>query len=203
MDDHPVVRQGLAVLLRSEDIGLPVEAGGLADALAHVEEHRPDLAIVDLSLEGEDGLPLVADLHKRAVPVLVYSMHGDLHRVVDAFSAGALGYVTKRELASVVLQAIREVMAGRRFVSPGAAAALLETVTASRDDTSVDKLSPRERAVYELLGRGDGPSAIAAALHISPHTVESYFERILVKLSVNGMQELRRHAARHQQKRRR
>ncbi len=200
VDDHPAVRQGLALLLAPEGIEVCAEAGGRAEALARVEERRPDLAIVDLSLDGEDGLALVADLHERAVPVLVYSMHDDARRVGSAFAAGALGYVTKRAFHRVLVQAIREVAAGRRFVSPGAAAALAEGLAGSRADDAVGKLSPHERKVYELLGRGEGAFEIAAALHISNHTVESYYARILVKLGMNGMQELRRHAIDHFQK---
>ncbi len=194
VDDHPAVRQGLTLLLAPEGIDVCAEAGGRADALARVEERRPDLAIVDLSLDGEDGLALIADLHERDVAVLVYSMHNDARRVGSAFAAGALGYVTKREFHRVLVQAIREVAAGRRFVSPGAAAALAESLTASPADDAVRNLSAHERKVYELLGQGEGTFEIAAALHISNHTVESYYARILVKLNLNGMYELRRHA---------
>src|SRR5512135_590234 len=118
VDDHPAVREGLALLLAPEGIEVCAEAGGRADALARVEERRPDLAIVDLSLDGEDGLALISDLHGRAVPVLVYSMHTGARRVGSAFEAGALGYVTKRAFHGILVQGIREVAAGRRFVSP-------------------------------------------------------------------------------------
>jgi DNA-binding NarL/FixJ family response regulator len=197
VDDHPAVREGLALLLAPEGIDVCAEAGGRADGLARVEERRPDLAIVDLSLDGADGLALIADLHERAVKVLVYSMHNDALRVGSAFAAGALGYVTKREFHGVLVQAIREVAAGRRFVSPNAAAALAESLTGSAAGGAVPKLSPQEREVYELLGQGEGTPEIAAALRISNHTVESYYARILVKLSLNGMYELRRHAIDH------
>ena len=200
VDDHPAVRQGLALLLAPEGIDVCAEATGLADALACVNECRPDLVIVDLSLDGEDGLALVADLYERAVPVLVYSMYSDPRRVGSAFAAGALGYVTKRELQGVLVQAIREVAAGRRFVSSNAAAALAESLTRSPTDDGVRKLSHQEREVYQLLAQGEGTFEIAAALRISTHTVESYYARIQVKLMLNGMHELRRHAIEHFQK---
>lgn len=200
VDDHPAVREGLSLLLAPEGIEVCAEAGGRADALARVGERRPDLAIVDLSLDGEDGLALVADLHERAVPVLVYSMHTDAQRVGSAFAAGALGYVTKRALHGVLVQAIREVAAGRRFVSPVAAAALAEGLAGSPADDAVQKLSAHERKVYELLGQGEGTFEIAAALRVSSHTVESYYERIKVKLNLNGMYELRRRAIEYLQK---
>jgi DNA-binding NarL/FixJ family response regulator len=198
VDDHPAVREGLALLLAPEGIEVCAEAAGRAEALAHLQKRRPDLAIVDLSLDGEDGLALIADLRQRAVPVLVYSMHNDARHVGSAIAAGALGYVTKRELHDVLVQAIREVAAGRRLVSPVAAAALAESLTES-SAAGVEKLSPHEHQVYELLGRGADTFDIAAALGITNHTVESYYSRLLVKLELNGMHELRRHAIAHLQ----
>lgn len=199
VDDHPAVRQGLALLLAPEGV-VCAEAGGRAEALGRLNENRPDLAIVDLSLEGEDGLVLVSDLHARRVPVLVYSMHHDARRVGSAFAAGALGYATKREFDSVLLEGIREVAAGRRFVSPKAAAALADSLAAASPADDLAKLSAHERKVYELLGRGEGTYEIAHALDVSPRTVESYYERIKVKLNLGGMYELRRHAIEHSQK---
>ena len=115
VDDHPAIRHGLALLLASKGMDVCAEAGGHASALARLKEHHPGLAIVDLSLNGEDGLALVADLHQRNIPVLVYSMHNDAPRVQSAFAAGALGYVTKQELDGVLLKAIREVAQGDRM----------------------------------------------------------------------------------------
>jgi DNA-binding NarL/FixJ family response regulator len=200
VDDHPGVRQGLALLLAPEGIEACAEAGGKAQAMEYVGKCRFELAIIDLSLDGEDGLTLVAELHQRSVPVLVYSMHKDAQHVGEAFAAGALGYVTKREHHAVLVQAIRDVAAGRLFVSPQAAGALAERLTGMTADDSVQKLSPHERRVYELIGRGEDIFDIAAALRISHHTVETYYGRILVKLNLNGMHELRRHAIDYLQK---
>ncbi len=199
VDDHPAIRQGLALFLAPEGI-VCAEASGRIEALAHVEERCPGLAIVDLSLDGEDGTALISDLHERHVPVLVYSMHSDARRVKSAFAAGALGYVTKRELDSVLVQGIREVAAGRRFVSPKAAAALAESLIGSPADDALQRLSPHERKVYELLGHGEDTFDIASALHISNRTVESYYARMQVKLNLNGMYDLRRHAIEYLQK---
>lgn len=200
VDDHPAVREGLALLLAPDRIEVCAEAAGRADALARVEDSRPDVAIVDLSLDGEDGLTLISDLRARGVPVLVYSMHYDARRVENAITAGALGYVTKRALHGVLVQGIREVAAGRRFLSPRAAAALAESLTDTPARDAVEKLSPHERQVYQLLGQGQDTSEIASALAVSAHTVESYYERIKVKLGLNAMHELRRHAIDHFQK---
>jgi len=200
VDDHPAVRQGLGALLTPEGIDVCAEASRRTEVLAGLNRCRPDLAIVDLSLDGEDGLALVADLHLRGMPVLVYSMHSEVRCVRDALAAGALGYVTKREFNDVLVQAIRDVAAGRRFVSPVAAAALAESVTGTPADSAVQKLSPQEQRVYELIGRGADIFDIAADLHVSTHTVESYYTRVLLKLDLNGMHELRRHAIAHFQK---
>lgn len=197
VDDHPAVRQGLGLLLGPEGIEVCAEASGPADALAHLEKRRPNLAVVDLSLEGGDGFGLIAELHQRDIPVLVYSMHDDTQHVQGAFAAGALGYVTKRASHNELVEAIEEVAAGRRFVSTAAAAALVESMSGSSGDDIVARLSPHERNVYELLGQGADTQDIAGALCVSNHTVESYYERIKVKLKLNGMYELRRHAISH------
>lgn len=121
VDDHAAVREGLALLVASEGMRVVAGVARGAEALAALAGRRLDLAIVDLSLEDEDGLTLVAELARRGVPALVYSMHGDAAHVEGAVAAGASGYVTKAERAAVLLEAIRAVAAGGRFLSPGAA----------------------------------------------------------------------------------
>ena len=193
VDDHPAVREGLMLLVSSEGMEVCAQAGCRAEAMSCAEEDRPHLAVVDLSLDAEDGLLLLAQLRALGVPALVYSMHGDAHHVQRAFAEGALGYVTKSEFRGVLVEAIRAVASGQRFVSPRAARALAEGLTEPRPG-DVESLSGQEREVYRLLGRGDGAHEIAAAMDISPHTVESYYARIQQKLGVEGMHELRRHA---------
>jgi len=197
VDDHPAVREGLALLLAPDGIDVVAEASAPAEALARVKERRPDLAIVDLSLDTEDGAALIADLRARDVPALAYSMHKDAWHVEGAFAAGALGYVTKRELHEVLVQAVRQVAAGRQFVSPVAAVALAQRATKWQAETGVRDLSQQERHVYQLLGSGEGTYEIAAALKFSTRTVESYYARMIVKLGLNGMYELRHHAINH------
>jgi DNA-binding NarL/FixJ family response regulator len=199
VDDHPAVREGLSRLLSSEGMEVCAEAGSGADALAQVEACHPDVAIVDLSLDGEDGLRLVADFRARAVRTLVYSMHSDATHVEGAFAAGALGYVTKAEFRGVLIEAIQAVSAGRRFVSPVAGA--LSERSADPAGHGVQPLSSKEYEVYRLIGQGEGTYEIAAALKISTHTVESYYSRIRQKLGLEGMYELRRHAINLQQQR--
>lgn len=194
VDDHPAVRDGLRLLLETEGIEVCAEAGDIAGALTHVKNYHPDLTLVDLSLADEDGLPLVERLRERTVPSLVYSMHQDAGHVKGAFAAGAIGYVTKREIHGVLIQAIRECAAGRRFVSPLAAVALTEDITQPIEPIRDQILSEQEQQVYRLLGQGEGTIEIATALHISTRTVDTYYVRIQEKLGLRGMRELRRHA---------
>ncbi len=197
VDDHPVVREGLALLLAPEGIIICAEASTSTEALARAASSHPDLALVDLSLGSEDGLPLVAQLSARAVPALVYSMHEDQWHVEGAFAAGALGYVTKRELSQVLVDAIHHVAAGRRFVSPNAAIALTEHITTPTEQHADLRLSNQEQQVYQLLGQGEGTHEIADIMGISVRTVESYYARMQAKLGLPGMRALRRHAINH------
>ena len=202
VDDHPAVREGLALLVSSEGMEVSAEAGSVLEALERASACRPDLAVVDLSLDGEEGTDLVAELDSRGTRSLVYSMHNDAAHVEGAFAAGALGYVTKSEFRGVLVEAIREVAAGRRFVSPKAALALTERTTGGPAGDALASLSAKEREVYQLIGQGEGTYEIAGVLNISTHTVESYYSRIQQKLHLDGMYELRRHAIDHARQRR-
>ena len=126
VDDHPAVLQGLKFLLKQEQVSVCAEAANSLEALAAIEADRPDLALVDLSLGEEDGTILVAKLCSLALPSIAYSIHEDQRHVKNALAAGALGYVTKREVHRVLVQAIFEVANGGRFLSPKAAEALAE-----------------------------------------------------------------------------
>jgi DNA-binding NarL/FixJ family response regulator len=194
VDDHPAVREGLSLLVSSEGMEVCAQAGCRVEAIASAEENRPHLAVVDLSLDAEDGLLLLAQLKARRMPALVYSMHGDAHHVQAAFAAGALGYVTKSEFRGVLVEAIRAVAAGRRFVSPRAAVALAEGMSDAHAAEDQGSLSGQEREVYRLLGKGAATHEIASAMDISSHTVESYYARIQQKLGIEGMHDLRRRA---------
>jgi len=197
VDDHPAVREGLGLLLAAEGICVCGEASGQAEALRSLAEARPDLALVDLSLGSEYGATLVTELCAREIPSLVYSMHEDIHHVESAFAAGARGYVTKRELQGVLVLAIREVAQGRRFVSPNAAIALADHIAGTRSHNGERELSDQERQVFHLLGEGEGTIEIAAAMCIKTRTVESYYARIMDKLGIEGMHDLRHYAINH------
>ena len=192
VDDHPLVRQGLATVLAQAGLSVCGEANNGAETLGHPLLASADLAIVDLALGGEDGQKLIAALRTRGVRVLVYTMHEEPSRVTGALAAGAGGYVTKREVAQYLVEAVREVLAGKLYVSPRAAAGLAKRVASGGlDDLS---LSEQQRHVYRLLGEGSSAGEIAAELHVSPRTVESYCARMIEKFGLTGMKELRRQA---------
>jgi DNA-binding NarL/FixJ family response regulator len=193
VDDHPAMREGLRLLLELQGIVVCGEAGDASTALRTVAAAAPDLVLVDLSLGQESGLTLVCALPGLVpgVPLLVYSMHEDSFHVQQAFSAGASGYVTKREVTALLAEAIRELLDGRRFASPRVAE-VLEAQAA--EGGRVEPLSPRELQVYRLLGEGYSTPAIAQRLGVSRRTVDAYFARILDKLEVPGMEALRRRA---------
>jgi DNA-binding NarL/FixJ family response regulator len=190
IDDHPAVRSGLALLLTLEHHEICGEAGSREEMLQQLDACQPQMALLDLQLGEQSGLDLIDDLRQRGIPVLVYSMHEDANTVSQVFARGAQGYVCKREVSDILLNAVREVLDGKRHVSPLAAQSLAGCLLAEADST----LSEREQQIIELLGQGCGKKEIAEMLAISVRTVESYCARAIEKLSVDGMKELRRYA---------
>ena len=189
VDDHPLVRTALAQLLAGAGFDPAGQAGTSAEALAHPALAASHLAVVDLALGEEGGIDLIRKLRARGQAVLVYSMHEESHVIRRALEAGAGGYVTKREAAESLATAIRAVLAGARYLSPRAEAALQEL-------TPVDGLSGQQQQTYRLLGQGAANEDIARQLGISVRTLESYCVRIMDKLGTQGIKELRRRAIR-------
>lgn len=195
VEDHPAVRQGLSLLLQQQSIVVTGEAESAAEAEKALETVPCHVVIVDISLAGESGLALVEKLQQRQppLPCLVYSMHEEPAMVERALTSGALAFVNKRDPASVLVEAVRAVHAGERYLSPRIAAALAARLSSGKG-AGVDSLSMQERRVYDLLGQGFGLAEIGEQLAISPRTVESYCSRINERLGLAGMRELRRHA---------
>ena len=189
VDDHPLVRAALAQLLAGAGFQPEGQAGGSAEALAHPALAASQLVVVDLALGDESGIELIKELRARGLAVLVYSMHEGSSAIRRALEAGAGGYVTKREAAESLAAAIRAVLAGDRYLSPRAEAAL-------RESTPLDGLSGQQQQIYRLLGRGAANEDIARQLGISVRTLESYCVRIMDKLGAQGIKELRRRAIR-------
>lgn len=198
-DDHHVVREGLRLLLEAR---LPCRIVGEAatgpEAVAMAEQLRPDVLIVDLTLPGLSGIE-VARAVRDAAPatrVIVLSMYSDEPHVREALRAGAMAYVLKESLAGEFLQAIAEVQAGRRYLSPRLAERALSSFAQEGDHAArpPERLSPREREVLALVAQGLTSAAIAARLRIGVRTVEWHRGRLLSKLELRTVADLVRYA---------
>lgn len=188
IDDHPAMRNGLCLLLTQAGHTVCGEAGSRAEVLERIGTAKADVALVDLSLAEESGLELLDALAACDVAMLIYSMHEDRASIGRALGRGAQGYVTKREVADVLLAAIGAVRAGERYISPRASQSL------GGPGLAADGLSPREEQIMAMLGRGETNDEIADTLGISAHTVQTYFARMIEKLALGGMKELRKRA---------
>ncbi|OLN28368.1 DNA-binding response regulator, LuxR family [Desulfovibrio sp. DV] len=197
VDDHPAMRNGLSLLLHQVGHTVCGEAGNRAELLARLDGSRAAVALVDLSLATESGLDLIGDLAAQGIPTLIYSMHEDRGTIERAFGRGAQGYVTKREVADVLLEGIAAVSSGQRYASPGAMRSLAGRFLAPTGGEEA-ALSQREEQIMVRLGRGETSAEISQALAISAHTVETYYGRMIRKLGLSCMKELRKFAiARH------
>jgi DNA-binding NarL/FixJ family response regulator len=202
VDDHPLVREWLANLLRLEpDIRVCGEAEGVAPALAAMSAQPPDVAVIDLSLKRGSGLDLIKDLQVQLphVRVVVLSMHEGVADVERALRAGARGYVTKRESTNRIVSAIRDVHAGQIHADPAILTQLAERIfvrptPAPGAKPAADSLSDREREVFRRLGDGQSTRRIADDLGVSLKTVQTYCARIKEKLALADASELARAA---------
>jgi DNA-binding NarL/FixJ family response regulator len=200
VDDHPVLRRGLATLIESEpDLAVCGEAATYQAALEAIREHRPDLVVVDLAIEGRDGLDLVKELKvlHPEVPALVLSMYDESVYAERCLKAGAHGYVTKQELDTTVLVAIHRVLDGERYMSnkvESLLAAKFISGQALDTDSPLDALSDRELQVFRLIGQGRTTRQIAETLTLSVKTIESHIEHIKQKLALESAAELAQRA---------
>jgi DNA-binding NarL/FixJ family response regulator len=202
VDDHPLVREWLATLLRQQpDFEVCGQAEDARHAFATMQADPPDVAIVDLSLKTSSGLDLIKELSDRLpeTQVIVLSMHEEIFYAERAMRAGARGYVTKRESTHRIVEAIHEVQAGRLYANAELLAKLAERIV-GRNQTnqagSVETLSDRELEVFRRLGEGQANRLIAEELHLSIKTVQAYCARIKDKLGLANAAELVREAIR-------
>ncbi|MGE5243041.1 MAG: response regulator [Betaproteobacteria bacterium] len=198
VDDHPIVRLGIRQMIAAEpQLTICGEADSVQAALQLVKS-KPDLAIVDLSLKDGSGLDLIRLLREAApdMRVLVLSMHDEALFAERALRAGASGYIMKQEAVDGLIHAIREVLAGRLFVSRHMSQRLLERLgrTASMTGDSLSSLTDRELEVFEMIGRGLSTAAIADRLRVSTKTIETYRSNMKAKLGLKDATELIRFA---------
>lgn len=200
VDDHPIVRQGLSLLINQEaDLSVCGEAEEMHSALHAIAAANPDILIVDISLNGPDGLELLknARIASPRLPVLILSMHDESIYAERALRAGANGYIMKQEATEKVLVALRRILSGEIYVSDRIANSMLQHYVRGShpaERSSVSELTDRELEVFRLIGEGHGTRQIAEALHLSVKTVESYQAHIKEKLSLRSGRELVQHA---------
>ncbi len=194
-DDHGIVRAGLRRLIEeSGDIKVITEAADGQEALQMARKSPPDVAVIDISMPGMDGLEVVSQLRSflPMLPILILTMHEEEQYVGRALSAGAMGYVTKRSAPEELVKAIRKLHGGGRFLSDSAAEVL--AARAARGGSPLDSLSNREMQVLRCLALGKTNREIAETYHISVKTVDTYRGRLLGKLGLRNNAELSRFA---------
>jgi DNA-binding NarL/FixJ family response regulator len=200
VDDHPIVRQGLGLLINREpDLVVCGEAENAPSALQRMASAQPDLMVIDISLDGPDGLELlkIIRLKEPILPVLILSMHEESTYAERSLRAGANGYIMKQEATERVLVAIRRILEGKVYLSERLTNKMLEQFVHGAGSSKNDPLmtlSDRELEVYRLIGAGHGTRQIADQLHVSVKTVESYQAHIKEKLSLRNARELVQHA---------
>lgn len=202
VDDHPLVREGLAQLLRDEgDLEVCAQADSYGDALQAAEAHQPDVVVLDILLKGRSGIDLIPQI--RAVSansrILVLSRLDETHYAQRCLKSGAMGYVSKSAPPSQIVEGIRALLENRPFVSEALKDTLVRRLAHPRDESDacpdpVTLLSNREFTVFHSIGRGMTSREIAASLHVSPKTVQTYREHIKTKLNLATSAQLTQRA---------
>ncbi len=203
VDDHPIVRQGLAQLINHEtDLSVIGEGEDAYGSLRAIRTCHPDLVLVDISLKDSDGIDLVKELKNQFpdLPILVLSMHDELLYAERALRAGASGYIMKQEAPQTLLAAMRTVLSGNVYTSEKMGAALLQRMVGNKKSKAVlpmDCLSNRELEVFRMIGAGKSVKEIADHLFLSVKTIEAHREHIKEKLNLKSSAELLRFAIRN------
>lgn len=200
VDDHPIFRMGMAELLNQEDdftvCGLAEDITG---ARRVIQQHQPDLAIIDITLAGENGLDLVKELssEKSGLLILVLSMHDEQVWAERAIRAGARGYIMKKEASEKVIFALRNILGGKIHVSASIMERLLDRFQWKQEVTAaptVDLLTDRELEVFRLVGAGLSTREIAERMNLGVKTIGTYRDRVKQKMGIKTAAELIRRA---------
>ncbi len=201
VDDHPLVREGLAALIRATpDLVVTGEVGSAAETLQLLETETPDLILLDLGLPGANGIELLKDVHVRypQIRVLVLSMHEESVYAERVLRAGGQGYIMKHEPGETIVEAIRCVLRGELYVSPNIATRMVKLFVGCKQGidtrTSIEQLSDRELQVYTHIGNGMSTQEVAEHLHLSVKTIQTYREHIKRKLGLRNATDLVHHA---------
>ena len=200
IDDHPLVRAGFAQLIGdTPDLNVCGEAGDMASALQLLNSITPDLAIIDLSLAGGSGLDLTEHIKARnsGILMLVASMHDESLYAERVLAAGARGYINKQEAQEKIIQAIRQVLKGKVYLSELMTERILNNMVSHHDDKhGIGALSNRELQVFEMIGQGLAPGKMAKQLNLSVKTIETHQAHIKKKLGVTSTHKLTHRAIR-------
>ena len=201
VDDHPIVRQGLTMLIsHEEDLTVCGESDSQFMANQEIEKLKPDLVVVDLALRVGDGIELIKALRAsdQHLPILVLTMHEDAFYAERAMRAGARGYLTKGDASKQVIPAIRQLLSGDIYVCNRVAPKLMKRLVAGpqKDDDPVSQLSDRELQVFRLIGNGEGTQQIADDIGLSVKTIETYRANIKRKLDLEDARRLVEYAIR-------
>jgi DNA-binding NarL/FixJ family response regulator len=203
-DDHAIVREGLRFLLEAQpDMEVVAEASDGRDAVQMATELQPAVAIMDITMPGLNGIEASLQI-KESCPetrIIVLSMHSTSEHIFRALQAGAVGYLLKESAPPQVVDAVRAVHCGRRYLSPSIMDTLTEDYVHQRSiadaDSPLSRLSPREREVLQLVVEGRSSAEIARDVHLSPKTVETYRSRLMAKLGVGDLISLVKFAIQH------
>jgi DNA-binding NarL/FixJ family response regulator len=200
VDDHPITRQGVQVLINQEpDLEVCGEADSAPKAFDLLQKSKADLAVIDISLKTTSGIELTKNLRVLLpdLPILIMSMHDENLYAERALRAGAKGYVMKQEASDSILVAIRRILAGELYLSEKMKEKMLHRLVHNRKDEvvfSIDTLSDREMEVFQLIGNGFSTRQIATKLNLSVKTIDSYREHLKLKLHIEKGADLVRHA---------
>jgi len=200
VDDHEIVRKGMKQILEENFLYVEVgEAETGQKAIAAVQQEPWDLAIVDISLPDRNGIGLLCELRSRAprLPLMVLSLHSEEQYAIRAFRAGAMAYLTKHTASEELAKAIKQVLAGRMYVTPSLGEHIATSLSVNPDRPGQRTLSERELAVLVLIARGRSVKQIAESLTLSTKTVNTYRARLQDKLQLKTTAELTRYALDH------
>ena len=199
-DDHAVVREGLASLLAAQpDLRVVGTAADGRDTVRQIVNLQPEVVIMDIAMPQMNGIEAAREIRERAprTRLIILSMHSSVEHVFHALEAGALGYVLKESAGKELIEAVRAVHAGRRYLSPRVAEMMAEVVSRRSTDSPLNRLSGRERQILQLVAEGRSSAQIAATLHLSPKTVDTYRSRLMQKLHIGDVAGLVKFAIQH------
>lgn len=200
-DDHPIIRKGIKDLLTEEGLcHVVVDVDCAEAALTAIRREPWDLLVLDVALPDKHGLEVLKEvkLLRPALPVLMLSLYPEREFALRALKAGASGYLTKDRTPTEITTAVKEVLAGRRYITPSLANRIADFLELGRSGALHERLSDREMEVLRLLGQGKTVSAIAADLALSVKTISTYRGRLLEKLRLHTTADLVRYAIEHQ-----